>query len=179
MPRREATRLNAPSQAHANESTLSPGPDIYLKILDDIWFEDLTITWDESFQDVLAKINSERRLDERCTFEFTHRLPCGENQEDAATHTHTHVPEEEAEEMLRRRETTVRVEDDDLFDVMIEFALDQPGRCLEVKLVRTHWWPHVNKDYYVVRTEIDDNTCCAPIHKCSNWAWAGGFFFLF
>jgi len=46
-------------------------------------------------------------------------------------------------------ETVVKVEDDDLFDVMVEFALELPGRVLEVDLVQTHWWPVKGEEFYL------------------------------
>ena len=134
-----------------------PGPDVHLNIRrsEDEEGQTLTVTWDHSFQDVLQQV--EELFSKRYTLQFTHRIsanaPDGPDEASPAT--------------------TVKVEDDSLFDTMIEYALDQPDCTLDAQLVETHWWPGEDgKDNYLVHDDYEQIKC-APIVRLYDGLWEG------
>lgn len=131
-------------------AALSAGPDVVFVVRPqgDEEPQEMTVTWDQSFMDVLNRVQD--NFQKRFTLQFVHRVPMGGSSK--------------AENFT---ETTVKVEDDEMFDVMIEFALEQPDRRLEVELVETHWWPKDGVDNFLERDDFDEVTC-APIARCCN-----------
>lgn len=133
----------------AEGPALSPGPDIVLSIRrrdeeeGEIETQELTVSWDQSFLDVLTHV--EEMFAKRYTLQFVHRL--GSKPDGAGT------------------ETTVKVEDDAMFDVMVEFALEQPDRRLDVQLVQAHWWPKDGVDNFLEGSDLNQ-VPCAPLVRC-------------
>lgn len=133
---------------------LSAGPDVVLVVRRDGGdgeeeTQELTVTWDQSFMDVLACV--QKLFEQRLTLQFTHRVPLGGSAKGDGKFS----------------ETTVKVEDDELFDVLIEFALEQPERRLEVLAVETHWWPKDGVDHFLERDDFS-KVACAPVVRCCN-----------
>jgi hypothetical protein len=136
----------------AEAEALSPGPDIFLRIQRPTEGEgeeetqELTVSWDQSFLDVLMHV--EEMFAKRYTLQFVHRTNVGGSKPDKMG-----------------TETTVKVEDDAMFDVMVEFALEQPDRRLDVQLVQTHWWPKDGVDNFLEGSDMKQ-VACAPLVGC-------------
>ena len=86
-----------------------------------------------------------------CTVQFTHRLS-GRSGEQPI-------------------ETVVKVEDDSLFDVLVEFALDQPEYRVDCEAVESHWFPDKDGEHYVYSKD-QQNIRCRPVVDCYAWLWA-------
>ena len=122
MPSLATSRSNQRT-SRSTQPQLPLGPDVQLSIKrGEEEAKDITVSWDQSFQDVLDEV--EKLYNQRYTLQFVHgQTPQGEEQQQNS------------------QDTTVNVEDDDMFEVMIEYALDQPGQRLCVQAAEAHWWP--------------------------------------
>jgi len=113
---------------------------------------DITVTWDQSLQDVLEEVKS-LYDGKRYALQFTHRLPGRGGKKPI--------------------ETKVRVDDDSLFDVLVEYALDQPERRVECEAVETHWSPDEDGTENFVYSVDKEIVRCAPLARCYRALWAG------